>query len=485
LKGWGHPVINSLTIPNFHGIEAVSENSSLKLWGSRFVKATDSLLEKYNASIGFDWRLFAADIKGSIAYAQALVKAGILTSQEAQKIIEGLNVVRVEFEEEQFTITPDDEDIHTAVERRLHELIGDVAGKLHTGRSRNDQIATDIRLYLMAVIPEMRQYLKELQQALVTQAESNIDIIMPGYTHLQPAQPILYSHWAMAFFWKLQRDVKRLDDLEKRVAVLPLGSGPLAGNAFGIDREMLAENLGFTSITENSLDGVADRDFIAEFLFWAAMVQVHLSSLAEDIIIYASAEFGFIELDDAYSTGSSIMPQKKNPDPLELARGKTGRVIGDLVSLLTTLKALPTAYDKDLQEDKEPLFDVIDTLEIELPVITGVIRTLRVNASRMQDALVDEMLATDLADYLVRKGLPFRQGHHIVGHVVRAAIAQGCSLRELPLETYQAISPLFSADIAEVLDFRYSVEQRNVPGGTATSSVLAQVEKAKGILGTG
>ncbi|MDF1512405.1 MAG: argininosuccinate lyase, partial [Anaerolineae bacterium] len=364
----------------------MTEPSTQKLWGGRFAKATDSLLEKYNASIGFDWRLYEADIQGSIAYASALIKTGILTAQEAGTIIKGLRAVLAEFEEERFTIVPGDEDIHTAVERRLHELIGDVAGKLHTGRSRNDQIATDIRLYLLAVISRLRQHIIELQQALVAQAEDNIEVMMPGYTHLQPAQPILYAHWAMAFFWKLQRDLQRLADLGKRTAVLPLGSGPLAGNAFGIDRDVLAQSLGFPAITENSLDGVADRDFIAEFLFWAAMVQVHLSSLAEDLIIYATAEFGFIELDDAYSTGSSIMPQKKNPDPLELARGKSGRIIGNLVALLTTLKGLPTSYDKDLQEDKEPLFDTIDTLEIELPVIAGVIRTMRVNASRMQDA---------------------------------------------------------------------------------------------------
>jgi argininosuccinate lyase len=307
--------------------------------------------------------------------------------------------------------------------------------------------------------------------------------MMPGYTHLQPAQPILFAHWAMSFFWKLQRDIDRLDDLEKRVAVLPLGSGPLAGNAFGIDREMLAKNLGFTSITENSLDGVADRDFIAEFLFWAALLQVHLSSLSEDLIIYASAEFGFVELDDAYSTGSSIMPQKKNPDPLELARGKTGRLIGNLVSLLTTLKGLPTAYDKDLQEDKEPLFDVIDTLEIELPVIAGVIKTLRINSSRMQDALVEEMLATDLADYLVHKGVPFRQSHHIVGQVVRVAIAKGTTLTKLPISDYKSISSLFEPDIYEVLDFRYSVEQRDVSGGTSSNSVMTQITDAKVLLG--
>ncbi len=453
-----------------------------KLWGGRFAKATDALLEKFNTSIGFDWRLYAADIQGSIAYAQALVKTGILTSHEASMIIDGLRAVCVEFEEERFTFAPDDEDIHTAVERRLHELIGEVAGKLHTGRSRNDQVATDIRLYLLTILPTMRQHLTDLQRALVEQAEANIEVMMPGYTHMQPAQPILFSHWAMAFFWKFQRDIERLADMEKRVAVLPLGSGPLAGNAFGIDRAMLAETLGFTSITENSLDGVADRDFIVEFLFWAAMVQVHLSTLSEDLIIYATAEFGFVEIDDAYSTGSSIMPQKKNPDPLELARGKSGRMIGNLVSLLTTLKGLPTAYDKDLQEDKEPLFDAIDTLEIELPVIAGVLKTLRVNAPRMQGALLDEMLATDLADYLVRKGLPFRQSHHIVGQVVRAAIAQGCSLRELPLQTYQALSPLFTADITESLNFRQSIEKRDVPGGTSSSSVLAQIKAARGLL---
>jgi len=460
----------------------VTKKATQKLWGGRFGKATDSLLDKFNASIGFDWRLYAADIQGSIAYAQALVKTGILTAHEASIIVDGLRAVCVEFEEERFAFAPDDEDIHTAVERRLHELIGEVAGKLHTGRSRNDQVATDIRLYLLTILPTMRQHLTDLQRALVEQAEANIEVMMPGYTHMQPAQPILFSHWVMSFFWKFQRDIERLADMEKRVAVLPLGSGPLAGNAFGIDRAMLAETLGFTSITENSLDGVADRDFIAEFLFWAAMVQVHLSTLSEDLIIYATAEFGFVVLDDAYSTGSSIMPQKKNPDPLELARGKSGRMIGNLVSLLTTLKGLPTAYDKDLQEDKEPLFDAIDTLEIELPVIAGVLKTLRVNAPRMQGALVDEMLATDLADYLVRKGLPFRQSHHIVGQVVRAASAQGCSLRALPLQAYHAISPLFSADITETLNFRQSIEQRDVPGGTSSASVLAQIKAARGLL---
>lgn len=460
----------------------MKEQSSNKLWGGRFEKSTDSLLEKFNASISFDWQLYNADIDGSIAYAQALVKTGILTAEEAQQIVNGLQTVRGEFEEERFVLLPDDEDIHTAVERRLHEIIGDVAGKLHTGRSRNDQIATDIRLYLLGVLPPMHQHLQNLQRALVSQANTHIDVMMPGYTHLQPAQPILFSHWAMAFFWKFQRDIARLTDMAKRIAVLPLGSGPLAGNAFGIDRSALAESLGLSTITENSLDGVADRDFIAEFLFWAAMLQVHLSSLAEDLIIYATAEFGFVELDDAYSTGSSIMPQKKNPDPLELARGKSGRVIGNLISLLITLKGLPTAYDKDLQEDKEPLFDTINTLEIELPVIAGVIKSLTINANRMQKALIDEMLATDLADYLVRKGLPFRQSHHIVGQVVRKAIAQGCALRDLPLQDLQTVSSLFSDDVTHILDFRHAVEQRDVPGGTSTSSVLAQIKKAQTLL---
>jgi len=450
-----------------------------KLWGGRFDKATNALLERFNASIGFDQRMYAADIVGSIAYAHALEKVGILTADETQAIVDGLNAVKAEFDAGTFAVLPSDEDIHTAVERRLGELIGDAAGKLHTGRSRNDQVATDTRLYLLARIPVLREHVRALQHAIVDKAEAHLDVIMPGYTHLQPAQPILFSHWLMSFFWMLQRDVERLDDLTRRVSVLPLGGAALAGNTFGIDRAALATDLGFACISENSLDAVSDRDFVAEILFWAALLQTHLSRLAEDLILYATAEFGFVELDDAYSTGSSIMPQKKNPDSLELVRGKTGRMIGNLVALLTTLKGLPSAYDKDLQEDKEPLFDTLDTLELELPVVVGVISTLRIHPERMASALHDDLLATVLADYLVRQGVPFRQGHYIVGQAVRLAGERGCGLRDLTGEDYRALSPHFGDDVHDVLDFRRAVEQRSVPGGTATAAVKAQIEQAK------
>ena len=488
-----------------------------KLWGGRFAKEPDELLWAYNASIDFDRRLSAADIAGSIAYARALERVGVLTAAEMAEIVEGLEMVLAEFEAGDFSLQPSDEDIHTAVERRLTELKGEVAGKLHTGRSRNDQVATDVRLYLLAKIaggetphrgvstrrgdthgaatgetPQLgassdglRELVRGLQAAIVDQAEEHLEVIMPGYTHLQPAQPILFSHWMISFFWMLQRDVGRLDDLVHRVAVLPLGSAALAGNTFGIDREALAAELGFEAVSPNSLDAVADRDFIAEFLFWAALLQTHLSRLAEDLILYATAEFGFVELDDAYSTGSSIMPQKKNPDALELARGKTGRMVGNLVGLLTTLKGLPSAYDKDLQEDKEPLFDAIETLEIELPVLAGAIATLSVNPERMAAALGDELLATDLADYLVRRGVPFRESHHLVGQAVRAALERGVGIRALPLDIYRAISPHFGVDVLEVLDFRAAVEARDVTGGTATSSVKAQIAKARALLGEG
>ncbi len=457
-----------------------------KMWGGRFEKATDAQLEAFNASIDFDQRLCVVDVVGSLAYAEALERAGALTADEREALVDGLEQVLMEFRTGAFVFQQADEDIHTAVERRLYELKGDVAGKLHTGRSRNDQVATDVRLYVLQKVAELRDLLQHLQTALVDRAEAHLDVMMPGYTHLQPAQPILFSHWLMSFFWMLQRDVTRLDDLEDRVSVLPLGSAALAGNTFGIDRASLAEALGFETVSQNSLDAVADRDFIAELLFWAALLQTHLSRLAEDLIIYASAEFGFVELDDAFSTGSSIMPQKKNPDPLELARGKTGRMVGNLVGVLTMLKGLPSAYDKDLQEDKEPLFDAVDTLEIELPVLAGVIETLRLNPDRMKSALGDSLLATDLADYLVRRGVPFRESHRIVGQVVRAALAQQCEIGELSLETYAQISshfdPDFGRDVEDIFDLRRAVERRDVVGGTATASVRSQIKEARALL---
>ena len=454
----------------------------MKLWGGRFEKETHALLEQFNASIGFDRRLFEADIRGSIAYARALGRLELLTDAEVSTLVDGLSQVRGEFDAGTFEFQPADEDIHTAVERRLYELKGEVAGKLHTGRSRNDQVATDLRLYCLARIPVLARHLRGLQSAIVELASEHLDALMPGYTHLQPAQPILFSHWLMSFFWMLERDVDRLSDLEDRVSVMPLGSAALAGHAFGLDRDRLASDLGFARISENSLDGVADRDFVAEMLFWAALLQTHLSRLAEDLIIYASAEFGFVELDDAFSTGSSIMPQKKNPDALELARGKAGRLIGNLVGLLITLKGLPSAYDKDLQEDKEPLFDTLDTLEVELPVLAGVIETLQIRTDRMAAALVDELLATDLADYLVRKGVPFRESHHRVGQVVRAALERDCGLRSLPLDVYQEISPHFEADVYDHLTFQASVSARDGVGGTARSSVERQIGRARAIL---
>ena len=450
----------------------------MKLWGGRFTQETDELMERFNRSFDFDWRLYRADIQGSMAYAKALARAGIITEEERDLLLKGLSQVRAEFEDGSFQPKPDDEDIHTAVERRLQELIGPVAGKLHTGRSRNEQVVTDVRLYLMEHLDRLDGLLTDLQRAIIKQAEVHLDLLMPGYTHLQRAQPVRFSHWLMSYFWMFQRDRERLREARRRIAICPLGSGALAGNSLGIDREFLARELGFQAISENSIDGVSDRDFILEVLSGAAILGTHLSRLAEDLTLYASAEFGFIELSEAYSTGSSLMPQKKNPDSAELIRGKAGRLVGNLVSLLVTAKGLPSAYDKDLQEDKEPLFDTLDTLELALPVAAGMIRTLRVNPYRMRAALDDYMLATDLADYLVRKGIPFREAHHIAGRAVRYGIENSKGLRDLSLAEWRSISPLFEADVAEVLDFECSVERRDSPGGTARSAVEAQISRA-------
>jgi argininosuccinate lyase len=454
----------------------------MTLWGGRFTQETDALMRRFGDSIGFDRRLYAADIRGSVAYAGGLARAGLITAEERDQLTAGLEQVRAEFEAGTFQIQPGDEDIHTAVERRLGELVGPVAGKLHTGRSRNDQVTTDLRLYLLDEMASLRETLIELQKAIVEKAETHLDLVMPGYTHLQQAQPLLFSHWLMSTFWKLQRDRERLDDAARRAAVLPLGAGALAGHPLGIDRQALAADLGFSAVSENSVDAVDDRDYVVEFLSWGALLQVHLSGLTENLILWASHEFGFVQIDEAYSTGSSLMPQKKNPDSLELIRGKTGRMVGHLVGLLTTLKGLPSAYNKDMQEDKEPLFDAIDTLALELPVVTGVIRTLRVNAHRITAALDEAMLATDLADYLVRRGVPFRESHHLVGQVVRRAEELGVSLKALELAEYQAIHPAFAGDVYEVLNFQRSVAARDAHGGTAPAAVRAQIERARSLL---
>lgn len=452
------------------------------LWGGRFSGTADEAMRRFGDSIAFDVRLYDADIRGSIAWAGALARAGLLTESERAAIAAGLERVRAEFDAGAFEIKAGDEDIHTAVERRLGELIGPLAGKLHTGRSRNDQVATDLRLYLLDRMRALDAALADFQRAIVDKAEAHLGVLMPGYTHMQQAQPILFSHYLMSFFWKLQRDRERLADVSRRTAVLPLGCGAIAGTPFAIDREALAADLGFAAVAENSVDAVADRDFVAEFLAWAALTQAHLSTLAEDLIIWASREFGFVTLADAYSTGSSLMPQKKNPDPLELLRGKAGRLTGHLAGFLATLKGLPSGYNKDLQEDKEPLFDAVDTLTLELPVAAGVIRTLGVNAERMAAALDDAMLATDLADYLVRRGVPFRESHHLVGQAVKRAEALGVRLGQMPLAEYRAIHPAFGEDVYAVFDFRRSVEMRQARGGTAPDAVQAQIRRARGML---
>ncbi len=453
------------------------------LWGGRFADRPDDLMRRFGDSIGFDIRLWDADVTASMAYAKALARVGIIDEDERYALLEGLARVRTEFADGEFLAQPDDEDIHTAIERRLGELVGRVAGKLHTGRSRNDQVTTDTRLYLREQIARLRQQLAQLQRAIVDRAKAHIDLLMPGYTHLQPAQPVRFSHWLLSFFWMLQRDRDRLEGLTRRVNVLPLGAGALSGNPFGIDQAYLARELGFEAVALNSMDIVSDRDYLVEFLSWASLTQIHLSRLAEDLILYSSREFGFMEIADAYATGSSLMPQKKNADSLELIRGKTGRVVGDLVSILMVLKGLPTTYNKDLQEDKEALFDTIDTLTMTLPIASGIIETLVVHPERMRAALTDEMLATELADYLVRKGVPFREAHHMVGQVVQKALAQGAGLRDLLLSDYQEVSRLFDRDLMRWLNFEQAVERRDSVGGTARASLETQLAVAERLLG--
>lgn len=450
-----------------------------KLWGGRFQGETDAQFWDFHASIGFDIRLAQVDIRGSTAYAQALERAGVISEVEAQAIMSGLQRVSAEFSDNTFNLQPSDEDIHTAVERRLSEYIGAVAGKLHTGRSRNDQVVTDVRLYLMEILPQLDSSLHALQRAMISRAEENLGVLMPGYTHMQPAQPVRFSHWLLAYFWMLQRDHERLLDALHRISFCPLGAGALAGNAYGIDRDWLAKELGFAGITQNSMDSVADRDFVIEVLSWAAILGGHLSRLAEDLVLMTTNEFGFVRLAEKYTTGSSIMPQKRNPDSVELVRGKAGRLAGNLMTLLVVVKGLPLTYDTDLQEDKEPLFDSLDTMSQLLPLVTGVIATLQVNEQRMLAALNEGLLATDLADYLVRRGLPFRDAHKIVGQVILLCEEKRLTLSQLSLEDYRAISPLFDAELHAALDYNASAEARSVPGGTALTAVAAQIELAK------
>lgn len=454
----------------------------MPLWEGRFEGKSDSQMWALNASIGFDQRMAEQDVRGSLAWADALETAGILTVDDVDLIRDGLMTVMDEFQAGRFGFMPGDEDIHTAVERRLGELIGPVAGKLHTGRSRNDQVATDFRLWMLDHLPGLDAALMDLQHALVSRAEADFEVLMPGYTHLQRAQPVLLSHWWLSHFWPLQRDRQRLADMRSRVAVLPLGSGALAGVPFDINRIALAEALGFDTPSPNSIDAVSDRDFAAEFLFVAALIGTHLSKLAEVMVLFTSAEFGFFELDDAYSTGSSLMPQKKNPDAFELARGKAGTLLGYLTGLLATLKGLPSSYDKDLQEDKVPVFGAYDTLMTLLPVIANAIRGLTVNSPGVESSIDSTMMATDLADYLVEMGIPFREAHKITGQVVRLALKKEVALDDLSLDDFHSIYPGFDGTVYEVFNPGYSVSRRKAFGGTAPEAVRVQIDTCREVI---
>uniref|UniRef100_A0A8C5LLL9 Argininosuccinate lyase n=1 Tax=Leptobrachium leishanense TaxID=445787 RepID=A0A8C5LLL9_9ANUR len=450
-----------------------------KLWGGRFVGSIDPIMEMFNSSVSYDKRMWSADIRGSQAYVKALEKAGLVNMSEMEEIVTGLDKIHEEWSQGTFVLHKEDEDIHTANERRLKELIGETAGKLHTGRSRNDQVVTDMRLWLRDSCSTAYVHLVRLIRTMVDRAAIEVDILFPGYTHMQRAQPIRWSHWILSHAVALCRDADRLGEIKKRINVLPLGSGAIAGNPLGVDRELLRKELHFDSVSLNSMDATSERDFIAEFLFWASLCMTHLSKMSEDLIIYSTKEFNFVTLSDSYSTGSSLMPQKKNPDSLELIRSKAGRVFGRCSGFLMTLKGLPSTYNKDLQEDKEAMFDVYDTITAVLQVASGVISTLQINKDAMENALSPDMLATDIAYYLVRKGMPFRQAHGLSGKAVQLAESKGISVNKLTLEDLKSISALFSSDVSQVWNYTNSVEQYTAAGGTAKCSVVAQVEQLR------
>jgi argininosuccinate lyase len=432
-------------------------------------------MEKFNESIHFDRRMWKEDLDGSVAYAKAILKVGIITEEECKLLVDGLGKVGEEWAAGTFEIKAGDEDIHTANERRLTEFIGPVGGKLHTGRSRNDQVATDTRLWTVAAERDILKDMALIISAGAEYAKEHINVLMAGYTHLQPAQPIRFSHWICSHLVALMRDAERLQQMIPRANQCPLGSGALAGNAFGVDREFLAKELGFEGVTPNSLDAVCDRDFVIEFLMWHTLMLTHLSQFAEDLIITNLLKG--VDIDDAYATGSSLMPQKKNPDALELLRGKAGMALGRAVGFTATLKGLPRAYNKDLQEDKVTLFQSVDTVKDCLAIATGVIVTMKPNPEMLLKALCPEMLATDLADYLVRKGVPFRETHHISGACVRLAEEQKVCIDTLTLEQLQAIDARFEQDVMEVWDYEVSVERKSSTGGTSKQSVLDQCEQ--------
>jgi len=455
-----------------------------KLWGGRFKKSINKEMEKFISSLSFDKKLVKYDLLGSIAHAQMLGKCKIITKEEKDKIVKGLQEILKEVQEGKLEIINGEaEDIHSWVENKLKEKIGAMAGKLHTARSRNDQIALDERMYLKEEDLKTQDLLKDLQKSLLSSAQKNLGIIMPGYTHLQHAQPILFSHHLVAYFYMFERDKGRMQDLNKRVDVLPLGSAALAGTSFPIDREFVASQLGFSGISENSLDAVSDRDFILEFLSASAILMMHLSRLSEEIILWSSKEFNFIELDDSFCTGSSIMPQKKNPDAAELIRGKTGRIYGNLINLLTMMKALPLAYNHDMQEDKEPLFDTVSTLETSLFLMSKMIETMKINKEKMEKSTKgDFSTATELADYLAKKGLTFREAHKLVGKIVLYCLENKKSLEDLTLSELKSFHKNFNEKALEILKPQSAIDAKDSIGGTSLNRVKESIQKAKQIL---
>ena len=454
-----------------------------KLWGGRFSKTTDEMINEFQASIDFDKRMYYEDIKGSIAHATMLKKCNIITEKDHEDIVNGLTAILNDIESGNFSFDIALEDIHMNIEKRLTERIGVAGGKLHTARSRNDQVALDTHMYVRKEVANIAKLLIELEESFVEMAQKNSDVIMPGYTHLQRAQPILFSHHMLAYFYMLNRDFARLEGVYDRADIMPLGAGALAGTTFPIDRHYVAEQLNFAQIYANSLDAVSDRDYILEFLSFASILMMHLSRISEEIILWCSKEFSFIELDDAHCTGSSMMPQKKNPDVSELVRGKTGRVIGHLMAMLTTAKGLPLAYNKDLQEDKEGLFDTIDTVKFSLSVYAQMIKAMRVNKEKMLLATKEDFSnATDMADYLVKKGLPFRDAHEVAGKSVSYCIEQNKWLMDLTLEEFKQFSPLFDEDILEEIKVETCVANRNSYGGTSYSQVEQSLKNAAEIM---
>lgn len=452
-----------------------------KLWGGRFTGEADADFARFNRSFDFDRRLIHADLRASIAHAAALFKAGVLSAEEARAITEGLlEIGRRAAADPDFLADDQAEDVHSFIEARLVEMIGPVGRKLHTGRSRNDQVATALRLWLREEIDQIAELLRDVQRALIELATRHKDAVMPGYTHLQRAQPVLFAHWCLAYFEMFARDRERLGEVRRRTNVLPLGAGALAGTSYPLDREEMARALGFASVSRNSLDAVSDRDFCIEVAAAASLTMVHLSRLAEDMIIYATAEFGFIELGDAVATGSSLMPQKKNPDALELVRGKAGRVFGQMMALLSVMKGLPLAYNKDMQEDKEAIFDLVDTVKGCLRVTATVLRNARLNEERARTAAMrGYMNATELADYLVRKGMPFRDAHEATGRMVLAALERGVELNELSLEEMRAIAPVVQKDVYEALTLTSTLTSKNQSGGTSPDRVNEMLEVAR------